>query len=444
MPQDANTTTIIAESTPPGRGGVSTIRISGPASLSFLSKITKTEEIDFKPRFAYRKFLWNEKGDLIDEVLVTYFKEPKSYTGEDMAEISCHGSPLIVSKTLLLLGSLGATPANPGDYTKRAFLNGKLNMLQAEAVGEIISAKTEKALQLNLKILKENDPKTLKDVREKLVLTASNIEHALDISDEDLEPVFYIKTIKTITYAAEKLGSYITNYKENLAHLRPQVVVFYGKPNAGKSTLFNAILNKERAITSETPGTTRDTIEQETYIGGLCVRLIDTAGTRTTTNEVEAEGLRRTEEALLKSDLILHVVEGVDNIKDMNKKIVVYNKNDLVKYKKTKTKNDSVIYLSAKKRLGIDALKRKISNHLLSKENETEGSIITTNRQLRAITNCAVSLKNSLGLLKNRNPEIELVAFELRSAIGFLSDLVGTENPEEIMEKVFKNFCVGK
>tara|TARA_S200000501_G_scaffold311405_1_gene301951 strand:+ start:1875 stop:3209 length:1335 start_codon:yes stop_codon:yes gene_type:complete len=444
MPQSVDTTTIVAESTPPGRGGVSIIRVSGPDSLSFLSKITKTKEKNFEPRFVYRKFLWNEKGNLTDEVLVTYFKEPKSYTGEDMAEISCHGSPLIVAKTLLLLSSLGATLANPGDYTKRAFLNGKLNMLQAEAVGEVISARTERALQLNLKILKENDPKTLKSVREKLVLTASNIEHALDISDEDLGYDFYIKTINSITYASKKLGVYMKKYKENLTHLRPQVVVFYGKPNAGKSTLFNAILNKERAITNETPGTTRDTIEQETYIGGLCVQLVDTAGIRTTTNEIEAEGLRRTEEALLKADLILHVVEGVDNIKDMDKKIVVYNKTDLIKYEKPKTDNDSIVYLSAKEKLGVDTLKEKISSHLLGKENETEGSIITTNRQLRAITDSVGSLKNALSLLKNTNPEVELVAFELRSAIGFLSDLLGTENPEEVMENIFKNFCVGK
>tara|TARA_S200000501_G_scaffold340942_1_gene349935 strand:+ start:1923 stop:3257 length:1335 start_codon:yes stop_codon:yes gene_type:complete len=444
MPQNVNTTTIIAESTPPGRGGVSIIRMSGPDSLGFLSKITKTEENDFKPRLVYRKFLWNDNGDLIDEVLVTYFKKPKSYTGEDMAEISCHGSPLIVAKTLLLLGSLGAALANPGDYTKRAFLNGKLNMLQAEAVGEVISARTEKALQLNLKILKENDPKALKSIREKLVLTASNIEHALDISDEDLEPGFYINTINSITYATEKLDGYIANYKENLTHLRPQVVVFYGKPNAGKSTLFNAVLNKERAITSETPGTTRDTIEQETYIGGLCVRLIDTAGTRTTKNKIEAEGLRRTEEALLKADLILHVVEGVDIIKDMDKKIIVYNKKDLIKYKKPKAKNESVVYLSAKERLGIDTLKEKINSHLLSNETGTGGSIITTNRQLQAITDSAESLKSALGLLQNTNPEIELVAFELRSAIAFLSGLLGTTNPEEVMENVFKNFCVGK
>ncbi len=444
MPSGVSPKTIVAESSPPGRGGVSLIRASGPRSLFCLSKITKKNQKNYQPRVVYHRRLWDKNGDLIDRALVTYFSKPNSYTGENTVEVSCHGSPLVVAKVLSVFVSFGAVLAEPGEFTKRAFLNGKLNMLQAEAVGEIISAKTERSLQLNQKILNENDAGGLKKIKSDIVLAASNIEHALDISDEDLGGKFFINTIKSITSVVKKLEKYIKNYRENINHLRPPTVVFYGKPNAGKSTLFNALLNQERAITSATPGTTRDTIEQETQIGGLCVRLVDTAGTRETRNEVEAEGLRRTKKSISESDLVLHVVEGVDNIEDTENKIVVYNKNDLIKYSKQKTPKHRAVYTSAKKRAGLNSLKEEIKKHLLAKEAKTNGSIITTTRQLQAINESVVSLKKALHILKETNPEIELVAFELVESTRSLSALLGTTSAEDIMENVFENFCVGK
>jgi len=444
MPENDNSKTIVAESSPPGVGGVSVLRISGPRSLLYLSKITKTNQKDIKPRVVYHRSLWGKGGKLIDSGLVTFFKQPHSYTGENTVEISCHGSPLVVTKIISFLVSLGATPAEPGEYTKRAFLNGKLSLLQAEAVGEIISAKTERALGLNLKILNENNVLALEDIKSNLLLIASNIEHALDISDEDLGDDFFINTINSISSALLKINSYIKNYKENKKHLRPQVVVIYGKPNVGKSTLFNAILNQERAITNKKAGTTRDTIEQELFIGSLCVRLVDTAGKRKATSEAEAEGVRRTEKAVSEADLVLHVIERVDNIKLINNKIIVYNKKDLIKYKKQKNKKEKPVYVSAKNRVGIETLKKRMLSKLLNKKTPTSGSIITTTRQLQAITRSADCLKNSLKTLKSKNPELELSAFELRESINALSFLLGSTSTEDIMENVFKNFCVGK
>jgi len=350
----------------------------------------------------------------------------------------------VVTKIISSLVSLGAVLAEPGEYTKRAFLNGKLNILQAEAVGEIISAKTEQALRLNLKVLNENNPKDLTSIRSGLVLAASNIEHALDISDEDISGGFFLNIIKSLSYAHVKMKKYIKNYKENRKHLHPPTVVLYGKPNVGKSTLFNAILNQDRAITNKKPGTTRDTIEQEVYIGGLCVVLVDTAGTRKTKNETEWEGVRRTEDAVLNSDLVLHVVESVDFIKLKGNKIIVYNKIDLTKNKKTKDNTDTLVYVSAKERIGIETLKEKIKTQLLGKKTKPGTSTITTARQLQAITSSAAYLNKALKILNNDNPELELVAFELRESIEALSVLLGKTSVEDIMKNVFNNFCVGK
>ena len=444
MPPSEHTKTIVAESTPPGVGGVSLIRIAGPDSLLYLTKITKGKKQNYKPRTVYHRSLWDSRGGLIDRALVTFFKKPNSYTGENIVEVSCHGSPLVVTKIISSLVSLGAVLAEPGEYTKRAFLNGKLNILQAEAVGEIISAKTEQALRLNLKILNENNPKDLTSIRSSLVLAASNIEHALDISDEDMGDGFFLNIIKSLSYAHVKMKKYIKNYKENRKHLHPPTVVLYGKPNVGKSTLFNAILNQDRAITNKKPGTTRDTIEQEVYIGGLCVVLVDTAGTRKTKNETEWEGVRRTEDAVLNSDLVLHVVESVDFIKLKGNKIVVYNKIDLIKNKKTKDNTDTLVHVSAKERIGIETLKEKIKTQLLGKKTKPSTSTITTARQLQAITSSAAYLNKALKILNNDNPELELVAFELRESIEALSVLLGKTSVEDIMKNVFNNFCVGK
>ena len=444
MPPSKHIKTIVAESSPPGVGGVSLIRISGPDSISYLTKLTKTKPKTYRPRTVYHRPIWDSRGELIDRALVTLFKKPNSYTGENIVEVSCHGSPLVVTKIISSLVSLGAVLAEPGEYTKRAFLNGKINILQAEAVGEVISAKTEQALKLNLKILNENNPKDLTGIRSNLVLAASNIEHALDISDEDLGDGFFLNTINSLTYVQAKMKKYIKNYKENRKHLHPPTVVLYGKPNVGKSTLFNTILNQDRAITHKNPGTTRDTIEQEVYIGGLCVVLVDTAGTRKTKNETEEAGVRRTEDAVLHSDLVLHVVEGVDYTELKTTKIVVYNKIDLIKNKKTKNNTNTTVYVSAKEGTGIETLKEKIKTQLLGKKTKPSASIITTARQLQAITDSAASLKKSLQILNNDNPELELVAFELRESIEALSVLLGKTSVEDIMKNVFKNFCVGK
>lgn len=445
MPRGDDILTIIAESTPPGQGGISVIRTSGPDSLYYLSKIAKTKSTSFVPRRVYHKKLWDENNNLIDSGLITFFKGPSSYTGEDAGEISCHGSPFVVEKVLSYLVSIGATIAPPGEYTKRAFLNGKLNLMQAEAVGEIISARTKRAVSLNLKILNENDAGVLRKTKQDIVFEASKVEHALDISDEDLSDEFISGLINSITYTSEKLKTYLENYEHNQKYLRPQVVVLFGKPNVGKSTLFNALLEKDRAITSATPGTTRDTIEHETFIGGVCVQLVDTAGTRETSEHVEAEGVRRTAEAVLKSDLILHVVEGVDNIELEGQRITVYNKNDVIKYKKQTTGQDTPsVYISAKNGAGLKALKEKIYTSLVGGKEPASSSVITTARQLQALKNSQASLKTALDIMSSAAPEIELVAFELRASINALSDLLGSTNTENILESVFENFCVGK
>jgi len=438
------TKTIIAESSPPGSGGVSLLRLSGLNSLLYLSKTTKTKRSFFKNRTVFYKSIWDNKGNLVDQVLVVYFKKPNSYTGEDVVEVSCHGSPLIVAKVLAVFIKLGASLADPGEFTKRAFLNGKLTLLQAEAVGEIISAKTKQAALLNVKLLKENNQEELEDIKNSLVLCASKIEHLLDISDEDYEADFHLSLIESLSYTAQKLKAYKTNYKENKKNYTPQRVVFHGKPNVGKSTLFNALLGKDRAITNKEAGTTRDIIEAESTIGSHLVTLVDTAGTRKSKDPVETEGMRRTENEVSKADVLLRVSEGVENIELRKHEVLVLNKSDIINYEKDYLNKNSCFVVSAKKGYGLELLKAWLFSKLTDKKGETAGQIITTSRQFQAIKKALFFLEKALAILETKNPELELVAFELKESIGSFSALLGVTETDDIMETVFKNFCVGK
>ena len=439
-----NKDTIVSQATPDGYSSVATIRISGTKSFSLAKGIAKSKKRHSHLSVALLP-VFDKNNNKIDTAVFTFFKAPKSYTGEDVVEISCHGNPVICSEIIkTLLSKQGVRAAGPGEYTKRAFLNGKISLSQAESVALLISAKTKEAVINNLKNIEPTITEEIKKLKENLLLCASSIEYELDINEEEENTKENIaptcKSIKNNILSCDRmLGSYSAGSAYNIG-FRIAVV---GKPNVGKSTLVNAIIGTNKSIVSETPGTTRDTVSSEIVLFGCPITVVDTAGIRNSSDKIEKEGVSRTMKEIDRSDLVLSVFcpnsQPIEIIED-KKHLIVYNKGDLQKLKNRKHKALSV---SALKKTGIKKLINKIRKILMS-DRKTPKHSINTERQRISLFDCVSCMRRSLNLLNKKNPELELAAFEIRAAINKLDVFLGKTTSEEILENVFSSFCVGK
>lgn len=435
--------TIAAVSTPPGEGAVALIRISGPDSFVILDKVFRQHGAGLVPRRAtFGEIV--DGGTVVDQVLTTVFRAPASYTGEDMAEIGCHGGILLAAHVLELVLRAGARAAEPGEFTHRAFLNGKIDLTQAEAVMDIISARTPLALRSAAEQLRGRLGDEIAGIRADILQTVAHVEAWIDFPEEGIDPA-------TGTFLLEKIASSGGRVEALLATaddgriLREGVrVAIVGRPNAGKSSLLNRLLGMDRAIVSPVPGTTRDTIEETACLRGILFRLTDTAGLRDTDDAVELEGVARARQAIERADLVLHVIDVTAAGGDAalgEREIVVANKCDLL--------SDAAIpygALPVSSLSGdgfptlIDAMVRETcGRHLASGQ-----SLAAVNARHKALLESAVASLQAAAVLVRANEPPELAALELRAALDSVGRIIGAADTEEILGEIFGTFCIGK
>ena len=443
---------ICAISSPPGKGGVALIRISGLNSILIVDKIFSKSINESKGyQIFYGKII--SQGEHIDDVLVTVFKNPQSFTGEDTVEINCHGSIFIQQKILTLLCENGARIAEPGEFSKRAFLNRKLDLSQTEAIADLINSKSSAAHSLAIKQLKGGVSSELKTLRSKLIEFASLIELELDFSEEDVEFAdrnHLNQLIEALKLHVEKLKN---SFQYGNAVINGVSTVITGRPNAGKSTLLNNMLNEQRAIVSSIAGTTRDTIEEIITINGIDFRLVDTAGIRNTEDEIEKIGIAKTLEKINQSSLVIYIYDCVETkeqevTKDLKKyiddnipHIIVANKIDLKKNVKEINKNHFKTSLNNKE--SIEDLKKLIYN-LFEKQNIYNSDIVISNSRhfeaLKLAHDELIKVEN--GLVENKSGD--LIAMDIRQILYYIGSITGEISSDELLGNIFANFCIGK
>ena len=453
--------TIIAPITPTIGGSVSLIRISGNQAIPVTNKLFIGS--DLSEQNGNRLFHGQIKSDtkIIDDVVVLLYKSPNSYTGEDIIEISCHGNPYIVEQILQLYILSGCRMANPGEFTKRAFLNGKMDLLQAEAVADLIAAKSQKGVQNSLMHIEGKISGLIHSLKDELVNTTSLITIDLDFSEEDLNIIKHDKIAETINKSQNIIDSLIRTYQYGRILNKGAEVIICGKPNVGKSSLMNALIKRDRVIVSSIPGTTRDTIHEDIIMDNISVRFIDTAGIRITSDEVEAEGVNRSEAALDKADIILLVIDISEklsyedqNLIDKLKKsflsnlIIVGNKND--KQIDVNTNNDlekidlPFIKVSAKTGKQINLLEEELINKLKCNHDIlSEDIIITNQRQFEILSKINEALSRTLEGVQNKIG-FEFIAVDMKTAIDYLSEITGEISTDDILNNIFSKFCIGK
>lgn len=453
-----------------GGGAISVIRVSGRRSIGICGKIffAADKNVSLKKLPGYSVVYGEIRSDdeIVDDVLVTIFREPHSYTGEDSVEISCHASPYVRKTILELLILHGAAPAYPGEFTRRAFLNGKMDLLQAEAVADVIASSARASHRVAMNQMRGGFSSEIANLRVELLQFASLIELELDFSGEDVQfadrgdlrtLALKIKSLSDSLAASFRTGNVIKNGIP---------VVIVGKPNSGKSTLLNALLREEKAIVSEIPGTTRDVVEDTLVIDGIEYRFIDTAGLRETTDIIENLGIKKTHEKIAEAEVILLIDEVNDSsefiniraqaIRDMirssvKRLMILINKTDLsapeavhlLSKEIVLQDNDELLFISAKEERGLDELRLKLGE-VVEKERLNSDSVIVTNiRHYEALVNVSASLERVLNGLAKNIPE-DLLAIDIRQAIHYLGEITGEITSDEILGNIFRNFCIGK
>jgi tRNA modification GTPase len=460
--------TIAAISTAVGEGAIAVLRVSGPEAVNLVARIFRgsTALEKMEPRRSYFGEIYDTTG-VVDQVLVTIFRRPQSYTGEDLIEVSCHGGILVTRKILSLLLNAGARSAEPGEFTQRAFLNGKMDLTQAEAVMDLIRAQTELALRAANEQLAGHLGRELAKIQDQLLTTLAHIEAYIDFPDEGISP----ETGKMLFDRLEEIGvslSRLVATADQGRILRHGLrTVIYGEPNVGKSSLLNLLLGYDRAIVSETPGTTRDTIEETINVRGIPVRLVDTAGKRSSEDSVEKEGIRRTELQLAQADLVLKVVDASlpckartsdderqrsgqnDNEQELSmpnggakNRILVLNKVDLGMHEDWASTEG--VRFSCRTREGQEGLNQAIWDFVMTGGfSDQDFRIAISVRHQACLQRAITGLEAAkAGMADNQLPE--LISIELRGALDAIGDVIGRHDTEDLLGRIFSEFCIGK
>lgn len=441
--------TIVALATAPGIGAIAVIRLSGNNAIGIVNEIFPAKDLTQQTTHTLHFGILKYNNDVLDEVVVSLYKNPKSYTGEDVVEISCHGSPFIQEKILKTICALGARMAKAGEFTQRAFLNGKLDLTQAEAVADLIASNTEASRNTALKNIRGGFSTALHTLRDELIKFSALIELELDFSQEDVEfadRTAFKNLIAQIKQATEKLiGSFALG---NVIKNGVQVAII-GKPNAGKSTLLNALLNEERAIVSSIAGTTRDTIEEVINIDGILFRLIDTAGIREhTSDEIETIGVGKSYEKAKLADVILYLFDATedDDIAEAEQWLQSFNKPYILVANKTDIKPvaaTNIIAIAAKDNNNIDAVKKALVEKSIKGNINTEDTVITNARHFDALQKLHNSVSDVAFGLENNIPG-DLLALDIRQSLHYLGTITGQVTNEEQLDYIFSKFCIGK
>ena len=455
---------ILALASPSGIGAISMIRISGPESISIADKIfigvEKIKLIDQKANSVQLGYIV-EDDRTIDKVLITVFRNPKSYTGEDLVEISCHGSIFIQESIIQLLLNHNCRVANPGEFTMRSFLNGKMDLSQAESVADLISSNTEASHRLAMNQMRGGFKNDINELRTELVNFASLIELELDFSQEDVEfanKKELNKLLDKITFNLKKL---IDSFKTGNVIKNGIPIAIVGEPNTGKSTLLNTLLNEERAIVSSIAGTTRDTIEDQININGVNCRFIDTAGIRNTEDEIETIGIERTFKKMNESEIIIFLIDystlnheklnyyvnyltEIDNKFPNTKLITLLNKIDIKSETLVSDLDEfNPILISAKNKLNIDNLKDEIISYVNNLTSQIDNSTISNSRHYDLLNKTYEEI-HKVKISISKNISSDLLAIDIKQAIYFLGELTGEISNDEVLGNIFSKFCIGK
>lgn len=458
--------TIAAIATASGDGGIAVIRISGEKSFSIIDQIfsksgKKIGIENYKPHHMYHGHIIDtETGKMVDEVLCVLMKSPNSYNGEDMAEIHSHGGHLVPNKILDLLFTMGARPANPGEFTLRAYLNGKMDLAQAEAVTDVVNAQTEQGLKQAELQLEGILSSKINNYKDNLADILAEIEAQVDFPEEDIDSITKERLISNTKELRDNISILVKSYEEGRIIKSGVNTAILGKPNAGKSSLLNQLIMKDRAIVSPIPGTTRDFIEEMIDVRGIALKLIDTAGIRATDDQIENIGVELAKKKAEEAELIIAVLDSSTKLNDddieileqikSKKAIIVLNKSDI---EPITTQNELISYIGEKKVVvtsaklgsGIEELKNSIKDLLIQDKNLSESSeiVLTELRHKLALEKSLESLQSFLfAIVKDESPEF--LALDLRVALDALGEITGEVTTEDILGKIFSKFCIGK
>ena len=450
--------TIVALATPPGIGAIAVIRLSGKESFKIINDLFPSKNISLQLPNTLQVGYLKQNNKILDEVVLSLFRSPKSYTGEDVIEISCHGSPFIQQQIIAACIENGARLAKPGEFTQRAFLNGKLDLAQAEAVADVIASNTEASHRAALHTMRGGFSTRLKELRERLIRFSALIELELDFSQEDVEFADRSAFYNLIAELTESTHQLINSFQLGNVIKNGVSVAIIGRPNAGKSTLLNTLLNENRAIVSDIPGTTRDTIEEVINIDGILFRLIDTAGLRQhTADTIEHAGVERSLEKMKQADLVIYLFDAGEKKSEVrNKKseldkqqlnyLLVANKIDELgegQVRKELSGVEKIIFISARQNLHTEVLKEKMVDAVLKGKVQTENTIVTNARHYHALKEAAKSLNDIKAGLDNKLTG-DLLALDIRRCLHYLGEITGQVSNEDTLDYIFSKFCIGK
>jgi tRNA modification GTPase len=449
--------TIVALATAHGVSAIGVIRLSGPKSIDILANMFPSKDLRLAAGYTLHVGSLKYEGKVLDEVVVSIFKGPRSYTGEDVAEISCHGSPFIEEKIINACVALGARLAKPGEFTQRAFLHGKLDLTQAEAVADLIASNTSASHQTALKNIRGGFSEVLKKLRDQLITFSALIELELDFSQEDVEFADRTQLYQLINTIDSTVAELIHSFKLGNVIKNGVKVAIVGKPNAGKSTLLNSLLNENRAIVSEIAGTTRDTIEEVINIDGILFRLIDTAGIRESKDVIELIGVERSREKMKEADIVVYMfdVEGesrgeleaaVAQLREVNSNyLLIGNKADVSGEEAAtlKFEGTDALYISAKTHHHVDALKERLVDKVLQGQVNMESTIVTNARHYNALMQVSNAISDVRAGMENKIPG-DLLSLDIRRALHYLGEITGEITNEDQLDYIFSKFCIGK
>ncbi|HEY1010650.1 MAG TPA: tRNA uridine-5-carboxymethylaminomethyl(34) synthesis GTPase MnmE [Sphingobacteriaceae bacterium] len=447
--------TIVALATPQGSGAIGVIRLSGTEAINITNRVFRGRDLNKQPSHTIHFGTIRDGEVILDEVLVSLFVSPSSYTKENVVEISTHGSKYIIESIIRLLIREGARAAQPGEFTLRAFLNGGMDLSQAEAVADLIASNSRASHQVALQQMRGGFSNELKVLRDQLIHFASMIELELDFAEEDVE-FANREELKALIYQINRiLLRLISSFEQGNVLKNGVPVVIAGKPNVGKSTLLNALLNEERAIVSDIAGTTRDTIEDEINIHGITFRFIDTAGIRETHDIIEAKGVERTREKMRAAKLIIYLVDPSQDLTDIERQlaeadslkiplVLLVNKSDLLSpQQQQELAHLNPNFISAKNKEGIEELKEELLRKVNLNNISTDDVMVTNVRHLEALQHTEKSLNRVLEGIDNPVTS-DFLAMDIKQALHYLGEITGTVTTDDLLENIFSKFCIGK
>lgn len=446
--------TIVALATPLGRSGIGVIRLSGEDSLSIVKKLTRDENFSPKHRRATLQKIYDpQTKDKLDEAVITYFQSPQSFTGEDVVEISCHGSPIVIRQIIDYCLSFDARMADAGEFSLRALANGRMNLSQAEAIRDLIDAQTIAAARQSVRQLSGELSDGLQPLKDNLLNIIVVLESSLEFVEDDL-PEFQIENIKQkLTEITNELGKMASTFQAGKLLREGLRVALVGRPNVGKSSLFNALIGHERAIVTEIAGTTRDQIHEKFTINNIPISLIDTAGLRETADVVESIGVERSKRTMFDADLVVVLLDGSEELKSEDKELIeqvadlnhliAINKTDLLQSKNIIPEKSNTIQLSAKTGSGLEDLKKAIIQPFATKEIDNAGFLISDARHHDLLLRARAEIETSLQLIDEKLSE-EIILIGLHNAMLFLGQITGETTTEDMLTRIFSTFCIGK